>query len=52
MTTTADDLIALVRAYNPRTNEALLRDAFAFGAEMHEGQLRHSGEPYSPILLP
>ena len=46
MTTTADDLIAQVRAYNPRTNEALLRDAFAFGAEMHEGQFRHSGEPY------
>ncbi len=44
--TTADDLIALVRTYNPRLNEALLRDAFAFGAEMHEGQFRHSGEPY------
>jgi GTP diphosphokinase / guanosine-3',5'-bis(diphosphate) 3'-diphosphatase len=44
--TTADDLIALVRAYHPRTNEALLRDAFAFSAEMHEGQFRHSGEPY------
>lgn len=45
-TTTADDLIALVRAYNPRTNEPMLREAFAFGAEMHEGQFRHSGEPY------
>jgi guanosine-3',5'-bis(diphosphate) 3'-pyrophosphohydrolase len=44
--TTADDLIALVRAYNPRTNEQLLRDAYAFGDEMHEGQLRHSGEKY------
>ncbi len=44
--TTADDLIALVRTYNPRTNEALLRYAFAFGTEMHEGQFRHSGEPY------
>jgi len=44
--TTADDLIALVRTYNPRTNEAMLRDAFAFGADMHEGQFRHSGEPY------
>lgn len=43
---TADDLIALVRTYNPRTNEALLRDAFAFGEEMHEGQFRHSGEAY------
>jgi len=46
MTTTADDLIALVRTYNPRLNEPLLRDAFAFGAEMHEGQFRHSGEKY------
>jgi len=45
-TISADDLIALVRAYNPKTNEDLIRDAFAFGAEMHEGQFRHSGEPY------
>ena len=44
--TAADDLIALVRTYNPNSNPALLRDAFAFGAEMHEGQFRHSGEPY------
>lgn len=44
--TTADDLTAQVRTYNPHTNEALLRDAFDFGAEMHEGQFRHSGEPY------
>ena len=44
--TTADDLIALVRAYNPRTNEKMLRDAYAFGDEMHEGQFRHSGEKY------
>ncbi len=42
----ADELIVLVRPYNPKTNEALIRDAFAFGAEMHEGQVRHSGEPY------
>lgn len=44
--TTEDDLIATVRTYNPRTNEALLRDAFTFGAQMHDGQFRHSGEPY------
>ncbi|WP_322894954.1 MULTISPECIES: bifunctional (p)ppGpp synthetase/guanosine-3',5'-bis(diphosphate) 3'-pyrophosphohydrolase [unclassified Yoonia] len=44
--TNADSLISLVRAYNPKTNQALLRDAFAFGADMHEGQFRHSGEPY------
>jgi len=41
-----DTLIQLVRAYNPRTNETLLRDAFEFGRQMHEGQFRHSGEPY------
>ena len=46
MTTTVDDLIALVRAYNPRLNEPLLRDAFAYGQDMHAGQFRHSGEPY------
>ncbi|MFK7836067.1 MAG: bifunctional (p)ppGpp synthetase/guanosine-3',5'-bis(diphosphate) 3'-pyrophosphohydrolase [Sulfitobacter sp.] len=43
---TADDLVALVRAYNPKTNEPLLRAAYDFGREMHEGQFRHSGEPY------
>ncbi len=46
MTTTVDDLISLVRAYNPRLNEPMLRDAFAFGDAMHEGQFRHSGEKY------
>jgi GTP pyrophosphokinase/guanosine-3',5'-bis(diphosphate) 3'-pyrophosphohydrolase len=43
---TADDLIDLVQAYNPRSNQDLIRDAFAFGEQMHEGQFRHSGEPY------
>ncbi|MDJ1008906.1 MAG: bifunctional (p)ppGpp synthetase/guanosine-3',5'-bis(diphosphate) 3'-pyrophosphohydrolase [Paracoccaceae bacterium] len=42
----ADDLITLVRNYNPKTNAALLRDAFAFGDAAHAGQTRHSGEPY------
>ena len=46
MTMTVDDLIALVRAYNPRLNETMLREAFAFCVEMHDGQFRHSGEPY------
>ena len=41
-----EDLIALVRNYNPKSNEALIRKAFAYGAEMHAGQFRHSGEPY------
>ena len=42
----ADDLVELVRAYNPKTNEKLIREAYDFGLEMHEGQFRHSGEPY------
>ncbi|MEP4196602.1 MAG: bifunctional (p)ppGpp synthetase/guanosine-3',5'-bis(diphosphate) 3'-pyrophosphohydrolase [Aliishimia sp.] len=43
---TADDLIALVRAYHPKTNAKLITEAYAFGDLMHEGQLRHSGEAY------
>ncbi|MBF9048085.1 RelA/SpoT family protein [Rhodobacterales bacterium LSUCC0031] len=42
----ADDLISLVRNYNPKTNEALLRGAYAYAQKMHAGQTRHSGEPY------
>jgi len=30
---TADDLIALVRTYNPKTNAAMIADAFVFGAD-------------------
>ena len=42
----AEDLVALVRNYNPKTNEALIRAAYDYGREMHEGQTRKSGEPY------
>jgi guanosine-3',5'-bis(diphosphate) 3'-pyrophosphohydrolase len=42
----ADDLIELVRNYNPKTNEPLIRAAYDFGWQMHDGQFRHSGEPY------
>jgi RelA/SpoT family (p)ppGpp synthetase len=41
-----EDLIDLVRNYNPRTNAKLIRDAYAYGMKMHEGQVRQSGEPY------
>lgn len=44
--TTADDLIGLISAYNPSTNTDLIRRAYAFGEDMHEGQFRRSGEPY------
>ncbi len=41
-----DDLIALVRNYNPRTNAEKIADAYAFGKALHAGQTRYSGEPY------
>ncbi|WP_417272042.1 RelA/SpoT family protein [Celeribacter halophilus] len=41
-----EDLIALVRNYNPKTDADLIREAYAYGKEMHEGQFRRSGEPY------
>ncbi|MEM1314866.1 MAG: RelA/SpoT family protein, partial [Pseudomonadota bacterium] len=40
------ELIERVRAYNPRTDEALLNAAYVFGAQHHAGQTRASGEPY------
>ncbi len=41
-----EDLIALVRNYNPRTDADLIRKAYLYGQQMHEGQYRRSGEPY------
>ncbi len=41
-----EDLIALVRNYNPRTNADLIRRAYEYGRQMHKGQYRKSGEEY------
>ncbi|MDX1785016.1 MAG: bifunctional (p)ppGpp synthetase/guanosine-3',5'-bis(diphosphate) 3'-pyrophosphohydrolase [Roseovarius sp.] len=41
-----EDLIELVRTYNPKADEELLRAAYDYGREMHEGQTRYSGDPY------
>jgi len=41
-----ETLIDHVRTYNPKTNEQLIRKAYAFGLRSHDGQTRHSGEPY------
>jgi GTP diphosphokinase / guanosine-3',5'-bis(diphosphate) 3'-diphosphatase len=43
---TPEDLVALVRNYNPGCDEGLIRRAWDYGARMHEGQRRQSGEPY------
>lgn len=40
------DLVALIKAYNPRSDENQITSAYAFGEEMHRGQTRRSGEPY------
>ena len=42
----ADELVERILTYNPKTNEKLIREAYEYGREMHEGQTRHSGEPY------
>jgi len=41
-----EDLIALVRNYNPKTNADLIRRAYDYGLQMHAGQKRQSGEDY------
>jgi GTP pyrophosphokinase/guanosine-3',5'-bis(diphosphate) 3'-pyrophosphohydrolase len=41
-----EDLVSLVRNYNPRSDAGLIRKAFEYGQRMHEGQSRRSGEPY------
>ncbi len=41
-----DELVERILTYNPKTNQKLIRDAYAYGRDMHEGQTRHSGEPY------
>ncbi|MCB5408630.1 RelA/SpoT family protein [Pseudogemmobacter faecipullorum] len=41
-----EDLVALVRNYNPRSDADLIRKAYAYGLRMHDGQVRKSGEPY------
>ena len=41
-----EDLIALVRNYNPRCNAEAIRLAYGYGTKMHQGQFRKSGEPY------
>ncbi len=41
-----EDLVALVHNYNPRTNTDLIRQAYAYGFKMHDGQMRHSGDAY------
>ncbi|SHJ14463.1 GTP pyrophosphokinase [Palleronia salina] len=39
-------LIARIKSYHPKSDGDRIHRAYEFGAAMHEGQFRHSGEPY------
>jgi GTP pyrophosphokinase len=41
-----EDILDKVEAYNPQTDQDLLRRAYVFSAREHRGQIRSSGEPY------
>ncbi|MGE5278547.1 MAG: RelA/SpoT family protein [Acidobacteriota bacterium] len=41
-----EDILEKVEAYNPQSDEELLRRAYVFSAREHRGQVRRSGEPY------
>jgi GTP diphosphokinase / guanosine-3',5'-bis(diphosphate) 3'-diphosphatase len=41
-----EDILEQVQAYNPFSDEDLLRKAYIFSAKEHKGQTRRSGEPY------
>ena len=42
----AQELVALIKQYNPKSNSKLMVQAYNYGREKHEGQYRKSGEPY------
>lgn len=41
-----EQLIERIKSYHPGTDEALIRRAYAYADQAHEGQKRNSGEPY------
>ena len=41
-----EEILEKVQAYNPGSDETLLRKAYVFSAKEHHGQTRRSGEPY------
>ena len=41
-----EEILEKVEAYNPNSDQELLRRAYVFSAREHKGQVRRSGEPY------
>lgn len=44
--TEIDQLVQQVQEYDPEADTNLIRQAYAFSAKAHHGQMRRSGEPY------
>ncbi|MFZ1803539.1 MAG: bifunctional (p)ppGpp synthetase/guanosine-3',5'-bis(diphosphate) 3'-pyrophosphohydrolase, partial [Nitrospira sp.] len=44
--TDIDQLLDRLQAYQPDADLGMVRKAYAFSVKAHEGQMRHSGEPY------
>lgn len=44
--TDIDQLLGRLQAYQPDADLGMVRKAYAFSVKAHEGQTRHSGEPY------
>ena len=42
----AQELAALIKQYNPKSDSAQIIKAYNYGRTKHEGQFRKSGEPY------
>ncbi|MBD3855302.1 MAG: bifunctional (p)ppGpp synthetase/guanosine-3',5'-bis(diphosphate) 3'-pyrophosphohydrolase [Acidobacteria bacterium] len=41
-----EDILNRMERYRPELDEDLLRHAYVFAANRHQGQIRRSGEPY------
>lgn len=46
MIKTVNEIVEKILAYNPQANTQMVRKAYEQAESAHEGQLRHSGEPY------
>ncbi|MBI5286989.1 MAG: bifunctional (p)ppGpp synthetase/guanosine-3',5'-bis(diphosphate) 3'-pyrophosphohydrolase, partial [Deltaproteobacteria bacterium] len=44
--TRLEDILEKVTSYNPSANLDTIKKAYVFSAEVHQGQIRLSGEPY------
>ena len=41
-----NDILNQVKSYHPDPDLDVIKKAYVYSAKVHQGQLRHSGEPY------